>query len=165
MVKKEIVRIARTDLEGDRKARWSLSDIKGIGVRVANALCEEAGVDPNAKLGSYSDEDVEKIESIIEDLKDTDSESKIPGWVLNRKKDFETGKDLHLIGSELDFQEQQDIERLQEIDAYRGIRHKLGLPVRGQRTRGNFRGGSTLGVSREKIGEEAERLKEEEEEE
>ncbi len=165
MVKRQIVRIARTDLEGDEKARWSLTDIKGIGVRVANAVCGEAGVDPNAKLGSFSEEEVNKIEKIIENLKETDSENKIPGWMLNRKKDFETGEDLHLTGSELDFQVQQDIDHLQDINAYRGIRHKLGLPVRGQRTRGNFRGGTTLGVSREKISEAKEEAEAEEEEE
>ena len=67
---------------------------------------------------------------------------------MNRRKDCYTGKDLHLIGADIDLTKREDINRLKKIRAYRGIRHELGLPVRGQRTRANGRRGLALGVSR-----------------
>ena len=68
----------------------------------------------------------------------------------NRRKDLYTGKDLHLIGSEIDLIKREDINLLKKIRAYRGIRHEKGLPVRGQRTRSHKRTGLTVGVIRKK---------------
>ncbi len=59
---------------------------------------------------------------------------------------METGKDKHLTGNELKLQKEFDIRFLKKIKCYRGMRHAYGLPVRGQRTRGNFRKGAAVGV-------------------
>jgi small subunit ribosomal protein S13 len=59
--------------------------------------------------------------------------------VLNRRIDFETGEKGHLTGSDLDLKKEFDIKRLKKIKSYKGLRHNVGLPVRGQRTKANFR--------------------------
>jgi len=70
-------------------------------------------------------------------------------FLKNRRSDFKTGEESHIIGSELDMKKDFDIRRLKKIRAYRGIRHAAGLPVRGQRTRSHFRKkGQAVGVKR-----------------
>ena len=68
--------------------------------------------------------------------------------MLNRRKDTETGKDVHIIAGALKLQREFDIKRLMRIKSYRGMRHSSGLPTRGQRTRAHFRKGASLGVQR-----------------
>jgi len=63
----------------------------------------------------------------------------VPSHMVNRSKDFETGEDKHLVGSDLELRKEFDIKRLRKIKSYRGLRHGVNLPVRGQRTKGNFR--------------------------
>jgi small subunit ribosomal protein S13 len=57
----------------------------------------------------------------------------------NRQKDFDEGEDKHISASDLRLRKDFDVKRLRKIKAYRGIRHAAGLPVRGQRTKANFR--------------------------
>ena len=61
-----------------------------------------------------------------------------------------TGEDQHLVSSKLKFAVKSDIDFMRKIRSYKGIRHELGLPVRGQRTRTSFRGGKAVGVSKSK---------------
>jgi len=68
--------------------------------------------------------------------------------LFNRRRDFDTGEDLHLIASDLKLRKEFDIKNLKEIKSYRGMRHAFGLPVRGQRTKGHFRKGAAVGVRR-----------------
>ena len=68
--------------------------------------------------------------------------------MLNRRKDITTGEDLHLLGSDLTLEIDKDIKLLKKIRSWRGVRHALGLKVRGQRTRTTGRTGRTVGVSR-----------------
>ena len=75
----------------------------------------------------------------------------MPVWLLNRRKDYSTGKDLHVTGSDLVISLRNDLNRLRKIRSYRGIRHEQGLPVRGQRTRTSFRKGASVGVTHKKI--------------
>jgi small subunit ribosomal protein S13 len=63
----------------------------------------------------------------------------MPIWLKNRRKDYETGVDKHLLGTDLDLTQENDIKRLKKVKAYRGIRHIHGQPSRGQRTKSNFR--------------------------
>ena len=88
----------------------------------------------------------EKIEEIIKEP----SKYKIPSWLFNRRKDPEDNQDKHLIGSNLTFTQENDVKMMKKMKSYKGIRHMLGLPVRGQRTRSNFRKnkGNVLGVKR-----------------
>ena len=143
---KYIVRIAETDLDGNRPVLYALQGIKGIGYRVAEGIVRYAGIDPRAKLGSLSDEDIEKLRALIEDK----IEEVIPPWMRNHRKEYVSGEDKHMLSTDLDLQVQEDINRLKRIRAYRGIRHERGLPVRGQRTRSNGRKGLAVGVSRKK---------------
>jgi len=143
---KYIVRIADTDLDGNRPVIYAIQGIKGIGYRVAEGIVKRMGVNPREKIGNLSDEDIEKIRKVIED----DIENILPSWMMNHRKDFYTGEDAHILSTDLDLQKQDDINRLKRIKCYRGIRHEKGLPVRGQRTRSNGRRGLAVGVSRKK---------------
>ena len=70
---------------------------------------------------------------------------------MNRPRDRLSGRMLHLIGSDLEFARKNDIDRLRRIKSWRGVRHSLGLKVRGQHTRTTGRGGMAVGVSRKKL--------------
>ncbi len=143
---RHIVRVAGVDLDGNRQLRWALTGIKGIGTNFAAMVLRVAGMDPYMKAGYLSGEQVKKIEEILEDP----VAYGIPGWTVNRPRDYGSGKDRHLLTAKLVMAWREDINRLRRIRVYRGIRLERGLPVRGQRTRSNFRHGATLGVSRRK---------------
>lgn len=143
---KYIVRMANTDLDGNRPLLYALQGIKGIGYRVAEGIVRELKMDPKEKIGNLSDEDIEKIRVIVEEK----LEDLLPSWMRNHRKEYITGEDRHLLSTDLDLQKQDDINRLKRIRAYRGIRHERGLTVRGQRTRSNGRRGLAVGVSRKK---------------
>ena len=138
------MRIAGTDIPGELKLPYGLALIKGVGVSLGYAVCRLLGIDPNKRVGFLSDAEVEKIEQALKNLQAIG----IPSWMLNRRKDYETGKDLHLIGAELIYYVRRDIEREKRIKSWRGIRHALGLKVRGQRTATTGRTGMTVGVKR-----------------
>ncbi|ENN95960.1 30S ribosomal protein S13P [Methanocaldococcus villosus KIN24-T80] len=143
---KYLLRISRTDIDGNKKVIMALQDIYGVGEAMARAIIRVTGIDPNKKAGYLTDEEVKKIEDVLSDP----AKYGIPSWMFNRRKDYVTGEDKHVIESDLIIVKQEDINRLKRIKCYRGIRHELGLPVRGQRTRSTFRRGPTVGVSRKK---------------
>ncbi len=142
---KYIVRIANTDVDGEKAAVTALAGIKGIGSRIPDIVIRKVGYPPNKKLGLISDEDAAKIEEVLLDLP-----SHVPDWLLNRQKDWASGEYIHLLSTELEMGLRDDINRLRMIRCYRGVRHETGQKVRGQRTRSNGRTGLTLGVSRKK---------------
>ena len=123
---RHIVRVAGVDLDGNRQLRWALTGIKGIGINFATMVLRVAGFDPYMKAGYLTDEQVKLIEKILEDPVGHG----IPSWAVNRPKDYETGKDVHLTTAKLVMAWREDINRLRRIRAYRGIRHELGLPLR-----------------------------------
>jgi len=127
-----VVRILSEDIEGGMKIYAGLTKIKGVSWSLSNAVCTVMGVDRNRKVGSLSAEEVKKISDFLKN-------PKIPKFLLNRNSDFETGKDMHKVGTDLELQTEFDIKRLKKIKSYRGIRHGAGLPTRGQRTKSNFR--------------------------
>ncbi len=143
---KYIVRIADTDLDGNRSVIYAIQGIKGIGYRVAEGIVKELNMNPREKIGNLSDEQIEEIRVLIEEK----LEELLPGWMMNHRKDYFTGEDRHILSTELDLQKQDDINRLKRIKCYRGVRHEKGLPVRGQRTRSNGRRGLAVGVTRRK---------------
>ena len=138
---KYIVRLAATDIDGNKPTLYGLTYIKGINYMTANAIVTYAGVDGKKRIGNLSDEEIEKLSKAIETMNEW-----LPPWMRNRRRDLYTGKDLHFIGTEIDLAKREDINLLRKIRAYRGIRHERGLPVRGQRTRSNKRSGLTVGV-------------------
>ncbi|MEM2735360.1 MAG: 30S ribosomal protein S13 [Candidatus Bathyarchaeia archaeon] len=141
---RHIVRVLGTDIEGQRRLINGLTKIKGIGVSFANAIVRAAGLKPDMRFGQLSDSDVQKIESIASDPQ----RFGIPPRLFNRRKDPESGRDLHLIGSDLMLKVKSDIELMKSIKCWKGVRHSLGLKVRGQRTRTTGRTGKTVGVKK-----------------
>jgi small subunit ribosomal protein S13 len=106
-------RILGVDLPNDKPTHISLRYIYGIGATTALELCEKAHVDPMRKAKELNEEDVARLATI-----------------LDRE---------YVVEGQLRRQVQQNIARLREIGCYRGVRHRRGLPVRGQRTRTNAR--------------------------
>ena len=127
-----IVRILSTDIEGKMKIYPGLTKIKGISWSLSNAICNILKLDRKRKISSLSQEEIKKISEHA-------SGQNIPAYLLNRRRDFETGENKHLIGSDLELQKEFDIKRLKKIKSYKGFRHTSGLPLRGQRTKSNFR--------------------------
>jgi small subunit ribosomal protein S13 len=142
---KIMIRIANTDLEGKKQIYIALRKIKGVGFMFSNAICNSLGMDKRKLAGTLDENEVKAIEALIE------SPKKFPNWLLNRRKDYDTGEDKNLSGADLDLKKDFDIKRLKKIKSYRGGRHDANLPVRGQRTKSNFRknkGKVSLGVAK-----------------
>jgi len=127
-----ILRILSKDIEGGMTIYAGLTKIKGVSWAMSNAVCKILKIDKRRKIGSLTEEEVKNISQFIKN-------PELPKYLLNRQKDFESGEDRHLQGSDLELQKEFDIKRLKKIKTYRGIRHASGLPLRGQRTRSNFR--------------------------
>ena len=137
--KERMIRILSEDIEGGMTVYAGLTRIKGISWSLANAVCKVLKIDKNRKAGSLTDEEIKKISEFIKN-------PQLPSFILNRRFDFETGKDIHLVGTNLELQKEFDIKRLKKIKSYRGIRHSAGLPVRGQRTKSHFRKNKAKGA-------------------
>ncbi len=140
------LRIAGADCRGDWLVAHALTKIKGVGYRLSELICEKADLDPEMRCGFLTEEEIQLIEDILSNC----PAFGIPSWMLNRQKDVETGENFHIISSDLIDTLRLDIEREKKTRSYRGIRHYLGLPVRGQRTKTSGRGGATIGVSKKK---------------
>ncbi len=106
-------RIVGVDVPNDKPAWISLSYIHGVGKYLARRILEEAKVNPQIRAGKLTEDEVSRITQIID-------------------------RDL-VVEGQLRRQVSQDIARLRDIGCYRGIRHKRGLPVRGQQTQSNAR--------------------------
>ncbi len=143
---KHIVRIAGIDIEGDLPLPYGLAKIKGIGYHTGLAIVRKLGLNPRLRIGYLSEDDIKMIEEAVKNP----GSIGLPTWYFNRRKDYVTGEDRHLIGADLIFEAKQDIERLMKIKCWRGIRHSLGLKVRGQRTHTTGRLGPVVGVTKGK---------------
>ncbi len=132
---RHLVRVASTDLEGQKSMLYALTKIKGVDVSFANAVLSVSGVPKDKKAGVLEDSEVEKLNKVFADP----SGHKIPAWIYNRRRDYETGKDMHIMSGDLDFTKENDIKRLKKTKSNRGMRHAWNLPLRGQRTKSNFR--------------------------
>ena len=144
---KDLIRLGDADLLGHQNTYKALRKIKGVGFSFANAICNIANIPKNKKIGTLSDEDVKKIEDILKNPQNYN----IKPFLLNRRKDRETGQDAHLIASNLKMAVEFDIKMMKMIKSYKGVRHAIGQPVRGQRPKAHFRKGSSLGVIKKKI--------------
>ncbi|MEM1056650.1 MAG: 30S ribosomal protein S13 [Bacteroidota bacterium] len=106
-------RIAGVDVPGNKRGEIALTDIFGVGRSRAIEILERAELDPNAHPNSWSDDETRRVRAIIEDH--------------------------YLVEGALRTDVQLNIKRLMDIGCYRGLRHRRGLPVRGQRTKTNAR--------------------------
>ena len=139
---RHIVRIAGKDIPGAKKTIIGISQVKGMGYNFAKSILDILKINPNSNIGFLTDSQVEEIEKAMKNP----SVVNIPSWFLNRRKDIDSGKDLHLITSDIDFNVRNDIEREKTMSSWRGFRHTYGLKVRGQRTRTTGRKGGAVGV-------------------
>jgi small subunit ribosomal protein S13 len=142
-----IIRFAGADIQGTQPVTYALTNVKGIGMQLANAIVEKSGISPETRMGFLSVADVEKIEDILTNP----TKHGIPTWLLNRRKDMETGKDLHLLGSDLVIQTKTDVDQMKQIRSWKGFRHSYGLKVRGQRTKTTGRKGKAIGVKKKQV--------------
>jgi small subunit ribosomal protein S13 len=128
-----MARIAGIDIPRDKRVVIALTYIMGIGRSTAEKVIRQANVNPDTRVKDLTDEEVGRLRSIIDKMAST--------------------KDI-LIEGDLRREVAMNIKRLVEIGSYRGIRHRRGLPVRGQRTRTNGRSRRgpkrTVGVRRKK---------------
>jgi small subunit ribosomal protein S13 len=128
-----MARIAGIDIPRDKRVVIALTYIMGIGRSTSEKVIRQANVNPDSRVKDLTDEEVGRLRSIIDKMAST--------------------KDI-LIEGDLRREVAMNIKRLVEIGSYRGIRHRRGLPVRGQRTRTNGRSRRgpkrTVGVRRKK---------------
>lgn len=145
---RHILRLMGKDLDGTSNIVYALSQIKGINIRLADAIVKKANIPLDKRVGFLSEGEIRKISEIARNPHDYG----LPVWLLNRRKDPETGKDVHFTTSDLDLQVKADIERMKRVRSWRGYRHAYGLKVRGQRTRTTSRKGKSVGVSKRRRG-------------
>ena len=146
-----IVRIAGKDVKGEVTLVRSLDAVRGIGHTMAAAAARvidrELSLKPDMRVGDLTEAQVEKIDKILYTL----HEYGVPKFLLNRRSDFLTGTDRHVIMNDLIFENTQDIEREKKLFTWIGYRHTYGQKVRGQRTRNTGRTGMAVGVLRKAI--------------
>lgn len=144
---RHIVRIIGTDLDGSGKLEYGLARIRGLGINLSKAVVKKANLSGDLRVGNLTEADVQRIEDILKNPK----KYEIPGWLLNRPKDLETGEDLQLMGPDLTLRVKTDIDNMRQTRSWKGIRHSLGLKVRGQRTKTSGRTGRAVGVKKKAI--------------
>ncbi|HEX2065796.1 MAG TPA: 30S ribosomal protein S13 [Candidatus Thermoplasmatota archaeon] len=144
---RHLVRLVNTDLDGKKNVGTALAYVPGVGKRLAYVVAREANVDAKELIGNLKDPEIAAVQKAIEELTET-----LPAWMLNRRKDPETGEDRHMVGTEIQIMLREDLNRLKKIRSWRGHRHERKLPTRGQRTKNNGRFGSAVGVQRKTEG-------------
>lgn len=141
---KHILRIAGKDIEGSKKSVVALSEVKGVGYNLSQVILQSLNINPYLRVGFLTDKELSDIENSIRNIGTVG----VPNWYLNRRKDMDSGTDIHLITSDLDFTKSNDIEREKSVMSWRGYRHMFGLRVRGQCTRTTGRKASAVGVKK-----------------
>ena len=107
-----MARIAGINIPLNKRAEVGLTYIYGIGRSTSNQILRDTGVDPDSRIGDLTDDEVVKLREAVE---------------------------THEVEGDLRRERSQNVKRLQEIGSYRGLRHRRGLPVNGQRTKTNAR--------------------------
>lgn len=144
----ELIRILSTDIPANMSLRFGLARIKGINVMFVNAMCTLLKLNKNTKIAELTEDEVKRIEDFLSNP----NKEGMPEWLLNQRKDYETGSNLHFAGKDLDYNLLQTKRRLFKLKTNRGLRLKQGLTVRGQRTKSNFRRSKTLSAMKSKAG-------------
>ena len=142
-----MLRIMGTDMQGTLKTVYALTKIKGVSMSLSSAILKMAGVNPDVRVGFLTETEINKIEEMIKDP----TKYGLPTWLFNKRKNAETGKDIHLISADLLLRTKTDIDEAKAMRSWRGYRHAYGLKVRGQRTKTTGRAGKALGVKKKSI--------------
>jgi SSU ribosomal protein S13P len=143
------IRIGTTDLDGTKSVERGLQELRGIGPRTARIVADAAAVDRTATFGLLEEDAIDRVISVVESI-----DEHLPAWMMNRRRDFYTGEDHHVTGTDLTEKRRHDLNRMKMINSYKGQRHKTGHKVRGQRTKSTGRTEGTIGVNVEAIREE-----------
>ncbi|MFB6117768.1 30S ribosomal protein S13 [Halosegnis sp.] len=143
------VRIGQTDLDGTKSVERSLMEMNGIGQRTARIIARKADIDRRAVIGKLEDEEIDGIVELVEEYAD-----EVPEWMVNHQDGYFDGESTHETGNDLEMARRRDINRMKMIDSYKGVRHKRGQKVRGQRTKSTGRTEGTIGVNVEAIKEQ-----------
>ena len=136
-----------TDVPGTLKASYAIAQIKGVSLSLSNAVLKKAEVNPDLRVGFLTESEISKIENIIREP----AKYSLPAWLFNRRKDSETGKDMHLLSADLVLRTKMDIDDAKNSRSWRGYRQAYGLKVRGQRTKTTGRAGKALGVKKKTL--------------
>ena len=137
-----------TDLRASSNLVHGFANIKGVNVMFSNAMCNVLKLDKSKKISSLSEKEIEQVENFLTNPK----KEGVPNWMLNNRKSLETGEDIHLAAKDIDFDLIQTKRRLGKLKTYKGLRHRAQLPLRGQRTKSNFRRNKTLAAMKAKQG-------------
>jgi small subunit ribosomal protein S13 len=148
---RQILRVAGTNVDGTKKLAYGLLHIKGVGPSYAVAVVRAAELKPETRMGELSESDVQKLEDVMKDP----AKYGLPSRLFNRRKGLESGRDVHLIGADLALSIKNDVDFMTDIRTWKGVRHSLGLKVRGQRTRTTGRKGRAVGVAKKVVMEAA----------
>jgi small subunit ribosomal protein S13 len=136
---REIIRLGDKDIRGNVPIGHALTKPKGSSYMFANAVCKVLDLDIKRKCGDYTVKEVEKIEDVIRNP----AKYNIPTWLMNRRRDRETGEDTHILSSDLELTKQFDIRFMRKVKSYKGVRHAVGAKkVRGQSTKSTGRTGT-----------------------
>jgi small subunit ribosomal protein S13 len=140
-----IVRIVGKDLDGHFSLYKALLRVRGIGANLARAMekviVRELKLPKVVRVGDLSEEQMAKIDDILKNPQNHG----LKVFMMNRQKDRENGKNLHLLMNDLAFAQKQDIQREKDIKTYKGWRFTIGQRVRGQHSRTTGRSGFTVG--------------------
>ncbi len=144
---RQILRVANTDLDGNKSILIGLKKIKGIGFSFANAICNILDLDKHRKVGTLTDKEIQAIEDVLKNP----TKYNVASWMLNLRNSPEDGTDRHLLNENIKIYFNDRLKVLRMIKSYKGLRLAKGLPVRGQRTKAHFRRSKkSLGVRRKK---------------
>ena len=132
---KHIIRVANTDLKGEKSLIIALQKIKGVSYNMAHAICHASGIAMQKKAGDLTDAEEVRLSDVVLHPE----KHGIPTWMFNRRKDYETGEEKHLLMADITYAVDQDKRREMKVKSYKGMRYPVNLTVRGQRTKSNFR--------------------------
>ncbi len=137
-----LVRIAGYDIPGSKTVYAGITRVKGVSWSIANILCIKLNLPHNKRISALTKEEIKLIEEFLK-------KATLPPYLTNRRIDPESGETKHVIGTDLDMKRDFDIRRMKKMRSYRGLRHSINQPVRGQRTRSHFRKrGKAVGIRR-----------------
>lgn len=148
---RHILRVSGTDVDGTKKLVYGLTKIRGVGPSYAAAIVRASELRPEMRLGDLSEVEVQKLEDVMRDP----AKYGLPSRLFNRRRGFESGRDSHLIGPDLILSMKTDIDFMKDSRTWKGVRHSLGLKVRGQHTRTTGRKGRAVGVAKKIVLEAA----------
>lgn len=146
---RHIVRIAGKDLDGTMPICMAIAEVKGVGSNLASSIARifvgKEGISGTMQLGKLTEAQSDELADIILNP----MKYGVPVWQVNRRKS-DKKENIHLTGHDLDYVVKTNIDIEKKARSYKGVRHSLGLTVRGQRTRTSGRKGTTIGVTRRK---------------